>query len=42
MVDQNKNDLAYALIDVDGKVGDDTLKAIEKIDGVIKVRPIYK
>lgn len=41
MVDQNKNDLAYALIDVDGKVEGDTLKAFEAIDGVIKVRPIY-
>ena len=42
MVDQNKNDLAYALIDVDGKVEGDTLKAFEAVDGVIKVRPIYK
>ena len=42
MVDQNKNDLAYALIDVDGKVEGDTLKAFESVDGVIKVRPIYK
>ncbi|MBQ4378024.1 MAG: phosphoglycerate dehydrogenase [Treponema sp.] len=41
MVDQNKNDLAYALIDVDGKVEGDTLNAFEAIDGVIKVRPIY-
>ena len=42
MVDQNKNDLAYALIDVDGKVEGEALKAFEAIDGVIKVRPIYK
>ncbi|WP_296324404.1 phosphoglycerate dehydrogenase [Treponema sp. UBA3813] len=41
MVDQNKNDLAYALIDVDGKVEGEALKAFEAIDGVIKVRPIY-
>ena len=41
MVDQNKNDFAYALIDVDGKVEDEPLKALEAIDGVIKVRPIY-
>ena len=41
MVDQNKNDLAYALIDVDGKVDDGAIKAFEAIDGVIKVRPIY-
>ena len=41
MVDQNKNDLAYALIDVDGKVEAEPLKALESVDGVIKVRPIY-
>lgn len=41
MVDQNKNDLAYAIIDVDGKVTDDTLAALTGIDGVIKVRPIF-
>ena len=28
--------------DVDGKVEGETLKAFEAIDGVIKVRPIYK
>lgn len=41
MVDQNKNDMAYALIDVDGKVGGDALESFKAIDGVIKVRPIY-
>lgn len=41
MVDQNKNDLAYAIIDVDGKVTDDTLATLTGIDGVIKVRPIF-
>ncbi|HAC32869.1 MAG: phosphoglycerate dehydrogenase [Treponema sp.] len=41
MVDQNRNELAYCLIDVDGKVGDDALKALSAIDGVINVRPIF-
>ncbi len=41
MVDQNRADLAYALIDVDGKVSDDSIAALAKIDGVITVRPIY-
>ena len=41
MVDQNKNDLAYAIIDVDGKVTDETLSSLDAIDGVIKVRPIF-
>ncbi|MCR5725045.1 MAG: phosphoglycerate dehydrogenase [Treponema sp.] len=41
MVDQNRADLAYALIDVDGKVDADALATLSAIDGVIKVRPIY-
>ena len=41
MVDQSKGDLAYALFDVDGKVSDETLAAIEACDAVIKVRPIF-
>ena len=41
MIDQNRADLAYALIDVDGKVNDDSIAALAKIDGVITVRPIY-
>ena len=41
MVDQNRNDLAYALIDVDGKVNDSALDSLSAIEGVIKVRPIY-
>lgn len=41
MVDQNKNDLAYAIIDVDGKVDEATLGTLKEIDGVIKVRPIF-
>ena len=41
MVDQNRNDIAYCLIDVDGKVDESTLEALNKKDGVINVRPIY-
>ena len=41
MVDQNRNDIAYCLIDVDGKVDEATLEALNKKDGVINVRPIY-
>lgn len=41
MTDQNRNEIAYALIDVDGKVGDDTIGALKVIEGVINVRPIY-
>ena len=40
MVDQNRADIAYALIDVDGKVGDEPVEALKKIDGVINVRTI--
>ena len=41
MINQNRNDLAYNLIDVDGKVEDATIASLSKIDGVINVRPIY-
>ena len=41
MVDQNRNDIAYCLIDVDGKVDEATLEALNKKEGVINVRPIY-
>ena len=41
MVDQNRGDCAYALIDVDGKVAEDAVSALAAIDGVITVRPIY-
>ncbi len=41
IVDQSKGELAYALIDVDGKIGDDTIKALEGCDAVINVRPIF-
>ena len=41
IVDQSRGDIAYALIDVDSKVGDETLKAISDCETVINVRPIY-
>ena len=41
MINQNRNDLAYNLIDVDGKVDDATVAALAKIEGVINVRPIF-
>ena len=41
MVDQNRNDIAYCLIDVDDEVKEETLKVLEKTEGVINVRAIY-
>ncbi len=41
MINQNRNDLAYNLIDVDGKVDDETIAKLGNIEGVINVRPIY-
>ena len=41
MINQNRNDLAYNLIDVDGSVDEETIVKLSKIDGVINVRPIY-
>lgn len=41
MINQNRNDLAYNLIDVEGKVEEATLAELAKIEGVINVRPIY-
>ena len=41
IVDQSRGEIAYALIDVDGKVGSETLSSIENCDAVIKVRPIF-
>ena len=42
MINQNKQNLAYNLIDVDGKVDDETIDKLSKIEGVISVRPIYR
>lgn len=41
MINQNRNDLAYNLIDVDGKVDDATIDKLAKIESVINVRPIF-
>lgn len=41
MINQNRNDLAYNLIDVEGKVDQTTLEELSSIEGVINVRPIY-
>ncbi|MCI5524117.1 MAG: phosphoglycerate dehydrogenase [Spirochaetales bacterium] len=41
MVDQNRNDIAYCMIDVDGKVEDATIESLSSIEGVINVRPIF-
>ena len=41
MINQNRNDLAYNLIDVDGKVDEATIDKLAKIESVINVRPIF-
>src|SRR5574344_1508489 len=41
MINQNRNDLAYNLIDVDGKVDDETIAKLTKIESVINVRSIF-
>lgn len=41
MVDQNRNDIAYCMIDVDGKVDGLTIETLTKAEGVINVRPIF-
>lgn len=41
IVDQSKGELAYALLDVDGKVSDDTISKLSTSEGVIRVRPIF-
>ncbi len=41
MVDQNRGDIAYCMIDVDSKVEQATIDELTKADGVINVRPIY-
>lgn len=41
IVDQSRGDIAYALIDVDGKVEEESLSALQNCEAVIKVRPIF-
>jgi D-3-phosphoglycerate dehydrogenase len=40
MINRHKGDLAYNIIDIDGKVGDTILKKLKGIHGVIMVRAI--
>ncbi|MDE5776386.1 MAG: 3-phosphoglycerate dehydrogenase, partial [Treponemataceae bacterium] len=41
MTNQNRGDIAYNIIDVDGRVGEETLRALAGIETVMKVRPIF-
>lgn len=41
MVNQNRGDLAYNIIDLDTNVSDEIVDKLQSIDGVIKVRPIH-
>ena len=41
MINQAKGELAYNITDVDGKIPEETLRALVGIDTVIKVRPIF-
>ena len=41
MLDQNRGDFAYALIDVDGIVAEETLRKLANVEDVINVRPIF-
>ena len=41
MINQAKGDLSYNITDVDGKISEETLRALAGIDTVIKVRPIF-
>ena len=41
MINQNRGNLAYNIIDVDGKVAEETLGSLKSIANVISVRPIY-
>lgn len=41
MVNQNRGDLAYNIIDLDTNVSDEIIDKVQSIEGVIKVRPIH-
>ena len=41
MINQNRGDLAYNIIDVDTVVPEETLRALAGIENVIKIRPIF-
>ena len=38
LLNKSRGELAYTIVDLDGDVGDDTLKAIAAVDGVLNVR----
>ncbi|MCL1912823.1 MAG: phosphoglycerate dehydrogenase [Eubacteriaceae bacterium] len=40
MINKSKGEFAYTLIDIDEEFGDDIIDALEKIDGVLKVRKL--
>ena len=40
MTDKAKGDYAYGIIEIDGGADGDLIKAIEAIDGVIRVRAV--
>ena len=42
MINQARGDVAYNLIDVDGKVGDDITAKLAACETVTKVRPIFR
>ena len=41
MINQNRGELAYNIIDVDGIVPEETLRALATVETVTKVRPIF-
>ena len=41
MINQNRGDIAYNIIDVDGVVQNETVESLAAIEGVTKVSPIY-
>lgn len=41
MINKNRNEIAYNIIDIDGTVKPETIKSLQKIEAVINVRAIY-
>ncbi len=40
MLNKSRGDYAYTMLDVDGRITDDTIAKVNAIEGVIKVRVI--
>ena len=38
LINKSKKELAYTMIDIDRKVGDSMIEAIEGLDNIIRVR----